>query len=359
VLGQASLSGQTLGDGAANMNAPMHLAIGADGTLWVADSGNNRILKFVNAPATTTGSSANNVIGQTAFGPGHTSAGSGLDQVSFLVGIAVSADNWLYAFDGGNTRILGFGPWSTSQDGPMAATVVSRVGIPLGYPGQGFYDDATDTLWAVDSGNHRVLRFERMTPGCFEGVMDANFLGGTGPDEGGVGLTDSNAIGQTFTVLQSGTLTGIETMVFGPTQGYDTVHMDVMRGSAVIASGDIPSSVVPSFPVVLSSTSTGPIYFELGGNCPSVTAGETLRYALTLRGAQPGVCDVGGTGLCTSGTVGNPCSSPSQCNVMLSVICDVDLAFATDPYAGGTADGNGTPLSSGNWDGRFKVFVGP
>ena len=46
VLGQASMSGASAGSGLNQLNSPEGVFVDASGALWVADTGNNRVLKF-------------------------------------------------------------------------------------------------------------------------------------------------------------------------------------------------------------------------------------------------------------------------------------------------------------------------
>ena len=94
--------------------------------LYVADTGNNRILGFRNAIGFTNGQFADIVIGQPDFvttlpqGPANTTRTTGLASPA---GMAVDASGNLYVMDAGNNRILRF-PKPFSQP----ATSISRYG---------------------------------------------------------------------------------------------------------------------------------------------------------------------------------------------------------------------------------------
>lgn len=63
VLGQADLSTTGAGNGAARFSIPSDVAL-FNGSLWVSDYGNNRVLRFDSASTKPTGSAADAVLGQ-------------------------------------------------------------------------------------------------------------------------------------------------------------------------------------------------------------------------------------------------------------------------------------------------------
>lgn len=148
--------------------------------LYVADTGNNRVLGFRSALGFANGQKADVVIGQVDFsttlpdGPGRTRF-TGLNAP---VGIVVDKSGNLYVADVGNNRILrfpkplqqtdvqvpdfvigqsGFATRTANEGGISAATVAftSTAG-----PQQVFLSfDAAGNLWVPDSANNRILRF--------------------------------------------------------------------------------------------------------------------------------------------------------------------------------------------------------
>lgn len=100
------------------------VTLDAQGNLWVADGGNNRVLRFPAGSKT-----ADLVLGQPDFthGTGETDRGNGLNQMSSPTGIAFDANGRLYVADSaqfgiGNCRVLVFDPPFTSG---MSATGTS------------------------------------------------------------------------------------------------------------------------------------------------------------------------------------------------------------------------------------------
>ena len=147
--------------------------------LYVADTGNNRVLGFRNAAAFTNGQFADIVIGQIDFvttlpqGPNFTTRTTGLASPE---GMAVDASGNLYVVDTGNNRILRF-PKPFSQTAtilpdmaigqPGFATFAANQGglsaTSLNFSGAltptSIVFDASGNLWVSDGGNNRILRF--------------------------------------------------------------------------------------------------------------------------------------------------------------------------------------------------------
>lgn len=156
------------------------------GPVYVADTGNNRVLGFRNAAAFTNGQFADIVIGQPDFattfpqGPENSTRTTGLSSPE---GMAVDASGNLYVIDAGNNRILrfpqpfkqpatvfpdivigqpdfttgvanhgGLSAASLSFTVAISATAFSPIPASLAF-------DAAGDLWVADVGNNRILRF--------------------------------------------------------------------------------------------------------------------------------------------------------------------------------------------------------
>src|SRR5215472_515363 len=145
--------------------------------LYVADTGNSRILAWKNASAFTNGKPADIVIGQKDFfstapnGPGITTAATGFNSPQ---AIAVFNGD-LYVSDTGNHRVMRFrAPFKVAAGQQQIpdfclgqASFNSRIAnAPAGQindrgifaPGYIRFDK-TGNLWLADSGNNRVLQF--------------------------------------------------------------------------------------------------------------------------------------------------------------------------------------------------------
>lgn len=164
---------------ASTLSAPGAVAVDASGRLWVADTGNNRVLWFNNAHSIASNKpDANGALGQSAF-----NANTGATAQNGLrtpVALAFDSQGNLYVSDKGNHRVLRF-------DNPSAKTLAAnnadmvfgqanytfggrRRGEtslfaslePLGCfdtPG-GLALDGSDNLYVADSEHNRLLRFD-------------------------------------------------------------------------------------------------------------------------------------------------------------------------------------------------------
>lgn len=149
--------------------------------LYVADTGNNRVLAWRNAQAFSKGAMADLVLGQRdrlstlPQGPG-TSLSTGLSQPT---AVAVDLTGNVYVLDAGNNRILRYprpfaqpdeqkfpdmvlGQPNLSANTPNAGGLSPR-SIALAPAGRvfrgGLTFDRSGNLWLSDAGNHRVLRY--------------------------------------------------------------------------------------------------------------------------------------------------------------------------------------------------------
>ncbi len=149
--------------------------------VYVADFGNNRVLEWKSTSSLTAGNPADVVIGQNDFasnvggGPG-TNESTGL----FLpVAVAVDAQGNVYIADGGNNRILRFPKGLTTgtfpnlvigqasfssgklanqgQSAPSSKTLYFSANNTYFQVGMAF--DSQGNLWVTDAGNNRASPF--------------------------------------------------------------------------------------------------------------------------------------------------------------------------------------------------------
>ncbi len=170
-LGQPDLSSATPTTTITGMTAPRGLTIDATGRLWVADTGNNRVLEFEAATSLATGAPATGVLGQATY---DTSAPRA-DQLGLRAPAAVSVDatRTLWVADTGNHRILGYPSAGTISDGTNAARVIGQPDFNVTIPGTtdrklssptGVFADGRNNLWVLDGGNSRALRYSDLAP---------------------------------------------------------------------------------------------------------------------------------------------------------------------------------------------------
>ena len=169
VLGQADFTTVSAGASSTKMSGNVTgVAVGSDGTLWVADIGNNRVLRFASAASKPNGAAADGVLGQPDFTT--VSAGASSTKMKYPYGVAVGSDGTLWVADSGNNRVLRFASAAGKANGDPAdgvlgqANFTSNVGLPSASSTtingtRGVAVDSNGTLWVADSISHRVLRF--------------------------------------------------------------------------------------------------------------------------------------------------------------------------------------------------------
>lgn len=152
---------------ASSMNAPMGLHLDTDSALWVADSGNHRVLQFVNAELLADGAPAfhEGLFGQATF---LTSApGSGAAALNEPIALSLDEFGTLWVADRGNNRVCGFPGAPGAPAGTAATRVLGQSDFTSVDPGlsasrlngpSGLFLDGT-SLWVLDQSNHRALLF--------------------------------------------------------------------------------------------------------------------------------------------------------------------------------------------------------
>jgi sugar lactone lactonase YvrE len=198
VLGQTAFNSSGGGTAQNKFDEPRDLAVDNTGRLWVLDKDNHRIVWF-NAAHTisSNGSNADGVLGQTDF----TSKSTGRTQskFSFAYGIDVSTSGTLWVADNGNHRILRFDDAANKANGANADGVLGQTNFTNGSNAttqsglNSPYDIVISndgTLWAADYLNHRVLRFDDAANKA-NGANADGVLGQTDFTSGGGGTSQS------------------------------------------------------------------------------------------------------------------------------------------------------------------------
>ena len=171
VLGQPNFTSSGLAAAQNKMNCPSGVSVDAGGRLWVADWGNNRVLRFDKAASKANGANADGVLGQPDF----TSSGTATSQkvMKYPTGVAIdNATGRLYVSDHDNDRILVFNAAAGLANGANASYVLGQKDFTTGTPNTGgvsatglhgpvgeFYDPDSKVLLVVDSENSRLLMY--------------------------------------------------------------------------------------------------------------------------------------------------------------------------------------------------------
>ncbi len=154
-----------------SLNHPTGVAIGAaHDELYVADTGNNRVLVYTASPID---SIADVVIGQPDFGSKTPNAnGLSASSLNNPTGIAVDAGDRLLVVDTGNHRVLEYDNPNTSpianrvfgQGGSFTTNTANTGGLSadsLNAPVGVSTDDDWLDIYIADQGNHRVLEYDQ------------------------------------------------------------------------------------------------------------------------------------------------------------------------------------------------------
>jgi len=162
VLGQASLTSSGPAGGPAGLSAVSSVRVGPSGSVWVADSGNNRVLEFV--PPFSSGMSASLVLGQSSFNG--TSSGTSASALFEPTDLSFSPTGDLFVSDHENSRIVEFAPpFSIGMNATVAlgqpdlqsgAGATSATGLSHPF---GVAFNATGALFVGDESNNRVVAY--------------------------------------------------------------------------------------------------------------------------------------------------------------------------------------------------------
>jgi sugar lactone lactonase YvrE len=173
VIGQTKFESKSVNAGGVSSSSlfyPADVAFDLNGNLWVADSSNNRILKYT--PPFKNGQAASIVIGQEDFKSRTPNKGTITptpDSLNLPYAIAFDSKGNLWVSDSNNNRIVGFAP--PFKNGQAAFIVIGQSDLksggvqPCSYclPIAGSINNprgiifSNSKLWVADFHNHRVL----------------------------------------------------------------------------------------------------------------------------------------------------------------------------------------------------------
>ncbi|HEX7260677.1 MAG TPA: Ig-like domain-containing protein [Luteolibacter sp.] len=168
VLGQPDFITKTAGTTDKKMYEPLGVWVDSSDTLWVADSGNHRVLRFNTVTDNPVqNSAANAVLGQANFTTGL--PGSGTSGFNNPTSLAVSGAGALFVACANDNRVLRFNNALSLPSGLNNASAVlgqlnlAETGAGLSATRMdkpyGVTVTADDTLWVCEGGNHRTTRF--------------------------------------------------------------------------------------------------------------------------------------------------------------------------------------------------------
>ena len=146
---------------------PAGVAFDSEGRLWVADTGNNRVLEFF--PPFTNNMAAGFELGQPNFTSNSSNAGGPISGAAFYAPttIAFDDDDQLWVTDAGNNRVLRFR--ARCRRGDFATLVLGQPNFKVGAANQG---GTTPTASTLDSPQNGIVFDPKW--GVFIGDTDNN-----------------------------------------------------------------------------------------------------------------------------------------------------------------------------------------
>lgn len=201
VIGQDDFDSNDVTDlGQSRLDGPARLYVDHEGRLWVADQNNNRVLRFDNAASLATGAAANGVLGQSGFDTD--SSGTTPSTMHSPVGVAGDANGTLWVADQLNHRVLRFDNAAQKANGASADGVLGQPDFVTATPGTssirmfeptGIHLDKDGRLWVGERINNRVLRFDnaalKSDGAGADGVLGQSLFNTNTPGLGASGMT--------------------------------------------------------------------------------------------------------------------------------------------------------------------------
>ncbi len=181
-----------------SLAAPTGVAVDSNGTLWVADLANSRVLRFDDAASKTNGAPADGVLGQPDF-ISNTPNNGGVGAHTLISPISVAVDNSgrLWVSDAANNRVLRYDHAASKPNGGAADGVLGQPDFASVAPGAlsassllnpiDMAVEITGRLWVTDYSHNRVLRYDHAASkpngGAADGVLGqvdfTSLVGGT------------------------------------------------------------------------------------------------------------------------------------------------------------------------------------
>ena len=167
VFGQSRFTDREPHATASGLSSPNGIFFDSKGRLWVADTGNDRVLVYHDAVHRTSGTNADHVYGEPDFTTPSSSERSAFTMQEPM-GVSVDSEDRLWVVDQGNDRILRFDAISTKSDGAPAngvlgppdftTYVASETEKILDRP-VGLTVSSAGSLFVAD-GRNRVVRYD-------------------------------------------------------------------------------------------------------------------------------------------------------------------------------------------------------
>ncbi|KPA09952.1 F-box associated region domain protein [Candidatus Magnetomorum sp. HK-1] len=290
VLGQPDFTTNTSGTTQNTMKLPNSVCLDPAGRLWVADSSNNRVLRFDNAASKSNGANADGVLGQLNY----ITNTSGTTQNTFSTAhdVYVDSSGNLFVADFVNARVLGFDNAALKANGANADRVfgqsnyVSNTELTTENRFNNTTSailDHTGSLYVSDFNNNRVM--------IFNDVM--NKTNGSSADYV-IGQPDFNSGAANNGGISDRSLYGLHWMYFDKTNnhlwGADFTNNRVLRYTMMVKTSPVMS---------LISDST--MNEDTVSNAISFTVTDINEQALTITYASSDESIISSSGITFSG----------------------------------------------------------
>ncbi len=164
VLGEPDFNTALIGTAINRINSPAQVFVDAAGTLWLADMGNNRVIRFNNAATLPNGANASGELGQVNFNT--VASGTTASNFNHPFGVTGDPGGRIYVSDLFNNRVLIFNNAANIPDGSPATNVLGQPNFTSGannvtittmyWPYFLFLDTK---LYVAEEGNYRITSF--------------------------------------------------------------------------------------------------------------------------------------------------------------------------------------------------------
>jgi len=167
VIGQPDFTTTSSGLDSLKFNTPINCMVDQTGTLWVGDFGNNRVLRFDNISADGNYPVADGVLGQPDFVT--KTAATSQTGMNGPVGLFCDLNGTLWVTNYSNHRVLRFDQAVAKANGDSADGVLGQPDFITGSSGlsaskmnnpNSLFMGADGRLWVSEYTNRRVLRFD-------------------------------------------------------------------------------------------------------------------------------------------------------------------------------------------------------
>ncbi len=183
VVGQNSFFTNTSGASATKLNNPNDIAMDpVTKKVFVCDTGNHRVLRYASMDDFNAGSPAEAVVGQTNLTSN--SPGFSFTKLRFPIGITVDKEGVLWIADWGNNRVVRFDDAGNIGNNAFADGLLGQTNYANGTPGLSatrmnqpvdLVVDEYGNLYVAEDANGRVLRFDNASAKADGAPADAVF----------------------------------------------------------------------------------------------------------------------------------------------------------------------------------------